>query len=84
MEVGARRGSLIPERVNVGHDVVAEPTLVACGRSKVGVVQMGPHLIDGLFRDVQAQLTLRFGQGEPQPAPERNAPRLTPQRLHCR
>jgi hypothetical protein len=48
---------------------VAKPTLVACRRFQIGVVQVSAHLADGLLRDVESQLPLGFGQREPEPAP---------------
>src|SRR4051794_10935734 len=82
MKKGARCGRLVSKGVNMSHDVMPETTLIACGRSQVRAVEMSPHLAQGRFRNVQPELALRFGQGQPQPAPESDPVWLAPQRLH--
>jgi hypothetical protein len=53
--------SLIAEGVDVCHHVVPEPTLVPRGNLEIGVVQVRPHLGDGLLWNVEPELALGFG-----------------------
>jgi hypothetical protein len=82
VEVRARRRCLIAERMDVRHHIMAEAPLVACGDNQIGVIEMSSHLSNSRLWDVESQLTLGFGQGQPEPAPKANAVRLAPKRLH--
>jgi hypothetical protein len=75
---------LITERVDVGHDVVPESTLVSRRNLEVGVIQVCAHLRDGLLRDIEPQLALCFSQREPESPPETYTVALTPEYLHGR
>jgi hypothetical protein len=44
---------VITERMDMGHHIVPEPTLVSRGNLEVGVVQVCAHLRHGLVRDVE-------------------------------
>ena len=79
---GRAAGRLLAEGVDVRHDVVAEAPLVPAGGGQVGVVEVGAHLGQRLLGDVEPELALGLRQGEPEPAPEPDAVRLAPQRLH--
>ena len=82
VQVAPRRRRLLAQVVDVGHDVVTQTLLVLGGAVEIGVVQMGAELLERGRRNVQPQLALRLHQGEPQPAPQPDAPALAPQRLH--
>ena len=84
MEEGPRGGGLLPERVDVCHDVVPEAPLVARRHGEVGVVEMRPHLSQRAVGDVEPELAFGLREGEPEPPPQRDAVRLTPQALHRR
>jgi hypothetical protein len=84
VEVRAGGGYLIAEGMDVGHHIVAKAPFVPRCRSQVGVIEVLPHLADRRLRNLQSQLALGFGQGEPESAPEGNSAGLSPQRLHCR
>ena len=64
---GLGRG--VAEGVDVPHDVVAELRLVLVGLGEVDVVEVVLHLLDLLVGDVEAELLLGRGEGEPQLAP---------------
>ena len=76
------RGRLLAEGVHVRHHVVPEAALVPGRGGEIGVVQVGPHLGQRLLGNGEAQLALRFRQGQPEPAPQADAVRLAPERLH--
>ena len=76
------RRRLVAKGVDVSHDVVPEPALVAGGRGQIGIVQVGAHLRDRRLGYIQPQLPLALGQGQPKPAPEGDPAGLAPQRLH--
>ncbi len=75
MNERARRRRHIAERMNVGHDVVAEAALVLGHALEVEVVEVGAHLGDRLVGDLHPERSLGLGQREPQRPPER-MPRL--------
>ena len=66
---GHGQGAKIPEGVQVSHYVVTKVFLVFGHSFIINVVDMGAHLVDLRLGDVQPQLLLAFGQGDPQPAP---------------
>jgi hypothetical protein len=78
----ARRLGLVAEGVHVRHDVVAKAALVLRRDLEVGVVEVRAHGHQRRLGDVDAQLPLALGQGEPQAAPQADAVLLPPQRLH--
>jgi hypothetical protein len=84
MNEGTRRGRLLPQRVDVRHDVVAEAALVLRGEAQVGIIEVLAQLLDGALGNREPQLALRLQQSEPEAAPESHAMRLTPKRLHGR
>jgi hypothetical protein len=65
----ASRGATITELVDVSDDVVPLLALVRGGSGEVDVVDMFAHLIDLRLSDLQPELPLRLGQGDPQAAP---------------
>jgi hypothetical protein len=84
MEIGARRGGLVAEGVDVRHHVVPEPALVPRRRGEVRVVQVRAHLGQRFLGNGEPQLALRLREREPQPAPEPDTVRLAPEDLHRR
>jgi len=84
MEEGPGGGGLISEVVDMGHHVVPEPALVLRHGREIGIIQMGPKLLDGEGGNREAQLALSFHQSQPEPAPERSAVGPAPERLHRR
>ena len=65
--------SHVTEQVHVGHDVVAEASLVLGGLVEVQVVERLAHLVQSLGWDGQAKLMLRLGQGQPEASPRSEA-----------
>ena len=65
----AGRRRRIPQRVDVGHHVVAEPPLVGFGGGEVDRLDLGAERVDLLVADVQPQRALGLGQRDPEPAP---------------
>src|ERR1700737_2570645 len=63
-------GCDISKSVHVRHHVVAKALLVLGHRVEVDVVEVRLHLANRLFGNRYAQLTLRFGEREPQSTPQ--------------
>ena len=84
MDEPARGGRQVSEGVDVRHDVVPEAPLVLSRRRQVDVVKVGPELLDGFGRNVQAELPLGFHQREPEPAPQSDPVGFAPEVLHGR
>src|SRR5688572_24090475 len=82
MDEGTRGRRLIAEMMDVRHHVVTQPALVFGGFVEIGVVEMLAQLLQRRVRDLEAELFLRFHQGQPEAAPQTDAPALAPQRLH--
>ena len=59
--------------LEVGHDVVASAFLVRLHPLEIilGHLEVSPHLLDGLGRNLEPQLTLGLGQRQPHPPPRR-------------
>src|SRR6266550_3344262 len=56
--------------VHVRHHVVAQSLFVRGNDLKIDVVEMCPHLANCFVWNRHAELALRLGQSEPEPAPE--------------
>ena len=69
MDDRAGRGRRIPQRVDVGHHIVAKPPLVGFRGGKVDGLDLRAERVDLLGADVQPQRALGLGQGDPEPAP---------------
>ncbi len=79
----ARRRRRLAERVHVRHHIVAEAPFELARGLEVDVVEMRAHLRQPFVGDGgDAELSLRLGEREPQPAPERVAPLRRPERDH--
>ncbi len=64
---GVGRG--VAEGMDVGHHIVAEPFLVGAGGVEVDRLDVLSQLGDLAFSDVQTQLALGLGQGNPEASP---------------
>ena len=62
-------GAKVAVGMNVGHDIVPQPPLVALGGGEVDVVDVALQFGDLLRPDGQAQFGLGFSQRNPQPPP---------------
>ena len=82
MDESARRGRDVAERVDVRHHVVAKAPLVRGDDVEVDVVEMRAHLRDRLVRNRHAELLLRFGEREPELAPQAVSHRRRPELEH--
>ena len=68
-DAGRFRGG-VPEGVDMGHDVVSQATFVLGGLFEVDVLGVGPHGIELLIGDGEAQFLLAFRQSDPDLSPE--------------
>ena len=84
VQVGSRGGGLLGEGVHVRHDIVAEAALVPRRGGEIGVVEVGAHGRECGVGDVESELPLRLGQGQPHAAPAPDPIRLAPELLHGR
>src|SRR5687767_6349099 len=75
-----RRG--IAESMYVCHNVVTESLLVIGNRVEVDLVEVRAHLPNRVIRNLNAQLALRFGEGQPETAPQAVARCRGPQLEH--
>ena len=70
--------------MDVGHDVVAEPALVARRGGEVGVVEVRLQRRDRGGGNLEPQLPLGLHERQPEPAPERHPVGFAPELLHRR
>ncbi len=63
--IGRAVGADVAVGMDVGHDIVPQPPLVALGRREIDVVDMPLELRDLLRRDGQTEFGLGLGQCHP-------------------